>query len=753
MKKKTALLPQDERKRRKREGIVIILAIIFTFMLTSLLVYLIGNQGGTQFFPQNSLVLVLVNINAILLLLLVFLVVRNIVKLFFERRRGVLGSKLRTKLVVAFVGLSLVPTLLLFWVSIGFITNTIENWFSFKVESSLEEALKVSRVYYKNSESNALHYARQISNKITDNKLLNEENLVKLREFVNEKQVEYNLGVVEVFSSQREELLKVMNPMIPDKSFISPDSHIVQLAFDGKENTYVHSFGKSDIIRGVVPVLSTWNKKDVVGVVVVNYYVKQSLVSKMDTIKRAFMEYKDLKLSKFDIKFMYVILLSVVTLLIIFSATWFGFHLSKVISVPISSLANATQQVAQGNLDFKIDPASDDEIGSLIDSFNKMTSDLRVSQDKVESTTNDLKDTITELDHRRLNMEILLDNVAAVVVSVDNEGLITTFNKYAEKMFKISMDDVLLHHYKDVFAIEPLNILSDHIDEINKFSFTAMEKQLTLSFQHKTIFLFTRSRMLFDRDENYMGLVIVAEDLTQIQQVQRAYAWKEVARRVAHEVKNPLTPIKLSAQRLRKKFGGQIVEDQKIFDECTKTIITQVDELKILINEFSTFARLPATNLVLNDLNLILTETLSFYREAHKNINIELVPERENIRFNFDRDQIKRVIINLLDNSVSSMENDGRITVRTKYDKSLEIVIIEVSDTGQGIAKDIRQKIFEPYFSTKKFGTGLGLAIVNNIIADHNGYIRVRDNDGKGTCFVIELPVGDLSSIKEGTIT
>lgn len=753
MKKKTALLPQNEIIRRKREWIVIVLAILFAFMLTSLLVYLIGNKNSTQLFPQNWLVLVLININVILLLLLVFLVVRNIVKLFFERRKGVLGSKLRTKLVIAFVGLSLVPTLLLFWVSIGFITNTIENWFSFKVESSLEEALKVSRVYYENSESNALHYARQISSKITENKLLNEENLVELREFVNEKQVEYNLGVVEVFSSQREELLKVMNPMIHDKSFISPDSHIVKRAFNGEENTYVHSFGKSDIIRGVVPIRSTWNKKDVVGAVVVNYYVKQSLVARMNTIRRAFMEYKELKLSKFNIKFMYVILLSVVTLLIIFSATWFGFHLSKVISVPISSLAYATQQVAQGNLDFKIDPATDDEIGSLIDSFNKMTSDLRVSQEKVESTTNDLKDTIAELDHRRLNMEILLDNVAAVVVSVDNEGLITTFNKYAEKMFRINMDDVLLRSYKDVFANEPLNILSNYIDEINKFSFTVMEKQLTLSFPHKTIFLFTRSKMLFDRDGNYMGLVIVAEDLTQIQQAQRAYAWKEVARRVAHEVKNPLTPIKLSAQRLRKKFGSQIVKDQKIFDECTKTIITQVDELKILINEFSTFARMPATNLVLNDLNLILTETLSMYREAHNNINIDLVIEQENIRFNFDRDQIKRVIINLLDNAVSSIENDGSITVKTKYDKSLEVVSIEVSDTGEGISKEIRQKIFEPYFSTKKGGTGLGLAIVNNIIADHNGYIRVRDNDGKGTCFVIELPVGDLSSIKEGAVT
>ena len=745
-------MPRAEKNRRKREGLIIVLVLLSVFFLTSLLVYIIGGQGSTLLLPQNWLILILVNLNAILLLLLVFLVVRNMVKLFFERKRGVLGSKLRTKLVIAFVGLSLIPTLLLFWVSIGFITNTIENWFSFKVESSLEEALKVSMVYYKNSESNALHYARQISTKITDEKLLNEENIPKLRKFVNEKQVEYNLGVVEVFSAQKEELLKVMNPNIPDKSFISAESQIVQLALDGRESTYVQSVGDSDIIRGVVPVRSTWNKKDVVGAVVANYYVRKSLVSKMDTIKRAFMEYKDLKLSKVDIKFMYIILLSVVTLLIIFSATWFGFHLSKIITVPISSLANATQMIAQGNLDFEIDQAADDEIGSLIKSFNKMTADLKISKEKVESTTNDLKDTITELDHRRLNMEILLDNVAAVVISVSHNGLITTFNKYAEKMFKISMHEVLNLSYRKVFASEPLNVLCDFIDEINKFSFTAVEKQLTLAFPHKTIFLFTRSRMLFDKEGNYMGLVIVAEDLTQIQQAQRAYAWKEVARRVAHEVKNPLTPIKLSAQRLRKKFQSQIIQDHKIFDECTKTIITQVDELKILISEFSTFARMPATHRVSNDLNLILRETLSLYREAHKDITIDFITEQDTIRFNFDRDQIKRAVINLLDNAVSSIKNDGTVIVKTAYDKNIETVIIEISDNGIGIPKDIKQKIFEPYFSTKKGGTGLGLAIVNNIIADHNGYVRVRDNENGGTCFVIEIPVADTPLTKADTV-
>jgi len=737
---------QEEKHRRKRERIVILLIVVLVISLTSALVYLTGLKGQALL-PQNILVFSLINVNAILLLLLIFLVVRNIVKLFFERRKGILGSKLRTKLVIAFIGLSLVPTMLLFWVSIGFINNTIENWFSFKVESSLEESLNVAEVYYKNSASNALYYAQQISRMISDKKLLNEKNLDELKKFSKQKQVEYNLGVVEVFSSQLEELLIAMNDNIPDKGFISAESALVQQALDGKEVTRIQPSGEGDIIRGVVPVMSTWKRKDVVGVVVVDYYVPQSLVSKMDTISRAFQEYKQMKIYKNPIKLIYVILLSVVTLLIIFSATWFGFHLSNVITVPISSLAEATQQIAQGNLDFQIEPATDDEIGSLIDSFNKMTRDLKHSTQQVESTTSDLRDTIRELEHRRLYMEILLDNVAAVVISINNKGLITAFNKSSEKMFGTAMDNVLNHPFPEALATDALKPLCEFIEEIIRFKLRTIDRQLTLSFPQKTIFLFVRSKMLFDSNDNYLGLVLVAEDLTQIQQAQRAYAWKEVARRIAHEVKNPLTPIKLSAQRLRKKFQPQIKDDIKVFDECTRTIINQVDELKTLVNEFSSFARMPATNPVPNDINEIIEETLLLYREAHKNISFYFIKKHEPLRFNLDRDQMKRVFINLLDNAVDSMENGGEISIQTAYNRMLDVVIIEVSDTGCGVPLKIRSKLFEPYFSTKKGGTGLGLAIVNTIVADHSGYIRVRVNKPRGTCFVIELPVNQKVSI------
>lgn len=731
---------KQEKKRRRRETTIIVVVIVLVILLTSLLVYVTGLKGEALL-PQNILVFFLTNLNAILLLLLIFLVVRNIVKLFFERRRGILGSKLRSKLVVAFVGLSLIPTLLLFWVSIGFISNTIENWFSFKVENSLEEAFAVAEVYYKNSGENALYYARQISGKITDLKLLNEDNLQHLQTFVQEKQVEYNLGVVEVFSSQREELLKVMNPKIPDSSFVSAESDLVQQSLDGKEVIRIQPAGAGDIIRGVVPVRSSFRRRDVVGVVVVNYYIPKSLVSKMDTISKAFLEYKEIKIYKKPIKRLYVILLSVVTLLIVFSATWFGFHLSKVITVPISSLASATEEIAQGNLDVQIDPTTDDEIGSLIHSFNTMTRDLKRSNETVVQTTGDLRNSIRELEHNKLYMEILLDNVAAGVISIDIDGRITACNKSAEKMLGLRMEAVLHRRYTEAFAADSLQHLIGFIAEIEQERQTAAERQLTLAFSQKTVFLYVRANALYDSDGTYMGMVLVAEDLTQLQQAQRAFAWREVARRIAHEVKNPLTPIKLSAQRLRKRFLPQITTGGKVFDECTSTIINEVDQLKSLVNEFSSFARLPATNPVPNDIDEIIDETLLLYREAHRNVTFRFCRGAHDVRLSLDRDQIKRAMINLLDNAVASMENCGTVAIQTTYNDALELVTIEISDTGAGIPPEIKPKLFEPYFSTRTGGTGLGLAIVNTIISDHSGYIRVRDNHPKGTCFIIELPV------------
>ncbi|MCR4288483.1 MAG: ATP-binding protein, partial [Deltaproteobacteria bacterium] len=231
------------------------------------------------------------------------------------------------------------------------------------------------------------------------------------------------------------------------------------------------------------------------------------------------------------------------------------------------------------------------------------------------------------------------------------------------------------------------------------------------------------------------------DDLTHLVKTQRMFAWKEVAKRIAHEIKNPLTPIKLSAQRLRKKYLGKVPDEGAVFDECTNTIIREVDELKTLVNEFSNFARMPASNPSPCSLNEIVLETVAMYKTGHRAITFEASTDERLPVLHIDRDQMKRALINLIDNAAAAIENEGVVRVETRYMEEMQVARLDVSDNGAGMGAEARQRLFEPYFSTKKTGTGLGLAIVQNIIADHNGYIRVKDNEPRGTRFIIEIPV------------
>lgn len=248
--------------------------------------------------------------------------------------------------------------------------------------------------------------------------------------------------------------------------------------------------------------------------------------------------------------------------------------------------------------------------------------------------------------------------------------------------------------------------------------------------------------VLRDDQDNYLGLVAVFEDLTELEKAQRMAAWREVARRIAHEVKNPLTPIQLSAQRLRRKYGRLLArEDGAVFDECTRLIVDNVEELKVLVDEFSNFARMPAPKPAPDNIRQIIQDAILLYKDIHKNITFKFIDKDDVPIFKLDREQIKRVMINLLDNAVAAIPSKGRISIKLFYDKALRIVRIEVADTGTGISHEDKERLFEPYFSTKRSGTGLGLAIVSRIISDHNGSIRVEDNKPRGTKFMIELPV------------
>lgn len=735
------MLSVEERKKRIRETTVIVLALLLIVLLTGLEIRL-TQISSTAPLSSNVVIFGMINVVVLLVVLLVYLISRNVVKLLVESRTNIIATRLRTKLVISFVGLSLVPTMLLFFASASFITNSVQNWFNIQVETSLNESLEVAQTYYKSSATNALFYAHRLSNVIKHDRLLNQDNLVRMKAYIREKQKEYNLGIVEVFSSQREELFRASNPDVPSGDITSPKSEDINQALTGHELTKINSVGKADLIRGIVPIYSTYNNRDVVGVVVVNYYVPYSLVSKMREISASYQEFRRLKILKSPITTGYLLVLFLIASVIVFLAFWIGIYLANSMTRPIQELVDGTRAVAEGDLDVRIDAEGVDEIGMLVKSFNTMILDLKTQRHTLNATNDELTRINLEIEARRRYMEIVLRNVAAGVVSVDRDGVITTMNTSAERLLHIDAGRVLGRNFKDVMRDSHFEIVRDALRDMAMTRHDAISRQITLEMGGEPRVLQMNLSMLKDEQAEFIGSVLVLDDLTQIIKGQRMAAWREVARRIAHEIKNPLTPIQLSAQRLRKRylerFSGEA--DGKIFDECTSMISKAVDELKILVNEFSNFARMPAIQPAKNNLNDLVKETLTLYQEAHRDIVFQFTQDLKLPLIMIDRDQIKRVLINLLENAVAAMGNRGEVVISTTYDAVLKMVSCSIADNGPGIPAEVKSRLFEPYFSTKKGGTGLGLAIVTSIVSDHNGFVRVRDNKPAGACFVIELP-------------
>lgn len=731
---------QDLRRQRRERYIIAILIVIILF-LTNIGVR-VFDLGLDLPISNSILIFVLININIILLLLLLFLTMRNLVKLLFERKKRIMGARLRTKLVLAFITLSLIPTIILFFVSVQFISTSIEYWFNLPIEKSLKNSVEVGQDYYNQVSEEILSSANNLSRLITYHGYMLIKSKDKLEKFINEKRIEYHLASVKVFSQKMEMRTESLEKSIDLSPFKGPQMDLLEKSFnEGTDNLEIQSSRHGNLISGIVPIFSRTESKAVVGLIVLEKFIPGFFVTKLETLSSGLDEYLQFKMLKKPIKLSNMITLSIVTLLIIFSSIWFGFFLSKGITVPIQELAEGTNRIASGNYDFSIDLEATDEIGDLVNSFNRMTLDLRTSKKQLEQANEELVKSNIEIEQRRLYMETVLANVAAGVMSVDAEGKILTINKSAEKMLGLKSEEVIRKNYKEVMAPELLKVIREFLIDRGLLRKGSLERQIRLTLEGRTLPLLVSINILHDDRGDFVGLVTVFEDVSEIEKVQRMAAWREVARRIAHEVKNPLTPIQLSAQRLKKKYGDEIgARDGKVFEECTDMIINQAEGLKRLVNEFSSYARMPASNPVPDDINGLIKEATNLYQGTNDDISVIFHEANDIPLINIDKEQIKRVMINLLDNAIAAIDGNGEIVIDLEYDKELKIVRIGVTDNGKGIPSDHKMRLFEPYFSTKKHGTGLGLAIVNTIISDHNGSIEVLDNKPQGTRFIIELP-------------
>jgi two-component system nitrogen regulation sensor histidine kinase NtrY len=407
--------------------------------------------------------------------------------------------------------------------------------------------------------------------------------------------------------------------------------------------------------------------------------------------------------------------------------------LAKGITVPIQKLAEGTKEVAMGNLDYMVEVQAKDEIGMLVESFNRMTKDLN-------RALTGLRQTNLELDRRRRHIETVLANITSGVVTIDADGLITTINPAAERILMLHASQILGCPYYEAMGRETLKLLKEIIDKSRKQKKEDVhdyEVQIRLRGQTKTLLVNIEK---LHGQEGDMGSLIVFDDLTQLIKAQKIATWQEVARRLAHEIKNPLTPIQLSAERLWKKFQNLKGKERELMQECTDTIIQGSQGLKTLIDEFTHFARMPEPILKSDDLGSLVSQTVSLYSSIHPDCKFDVLNVDSLPQVMMDRDQIKRVMINLLDNGYESMTDNRIIQVRTFFNNQDNMVSVQISDWGTGILPEDRDKMIEPYFSKKKGGTGLGLAIVNRIIVDHHGHLIIEDNQPRGTRVGFSLP-------------
>jgi len=699
-------------------GVMIVTALVVVFQ--------IKYRGFEGPLSDYILIIILITANYLLLATVIFMTARSLWKLSIERKRGVLGARFRTKLVAAFVSLSFIPPILLFVIGTGMFTRSIERLFSLKIENSLQDSVAVAEAYYDRLREQAYDFGRQISGQMTEERLLTRFESAVVKEYLAKKAAEYGLGAVELFTAPRERTITVVTGKFPAKTFSSTSADLSARAFDGKETAATIDLKKKgEIVRALVPVYASAEDRSVAAVVSVSYYVPQSLSAKSDEIRSGYAQYRSSLRGKEPIKFAYRMAFLTVTLALLLAAIWVALRVAAGITVPITKLAEGTAAVAAGKFDYVIDETTGDEVGVLIGSFNKMTRELKHSREQLEQ----------EVSYK----QTILSNVDTGVVSMDRTGRITTINRAASEILAVREEEVLDKRYDEAFAfIEfgPIRNLFRRLEE----GHGRAEEEIELNVRGRILTVRMRISTLRDGSGAPIGSVITFDDLTELIRAKKAETWQDVARRIAHEFKNPLTPIKLSAERLRKKHAEGAPDFNTVFDECSRTIVQEADGLRKLVDEFANFARMPGSNPVPQPLAPVIESAAQLYAGAHKDITLirEFASGMPDVVL--DAEQMKRVFINLFENAVEAMGGTGRIWVAARMTPG-GMARIEVADEGPGIAAEDIPRLFQPDFSRKKKKSGLGLAIVLRIVKDHNGVIRVEQNSPKGARFLIELPV------------
>lgn len=733
--------PSEEQARgKKKRTRRIIAAIIFSLAALTAIENYFLQQKTTAPIANNIAVLTVFNIILILLVILVVLIIRNLVKLYNERKSKIIGSKFQTKLIIAFLILALAPSILLSMTASKLFTFSIGSWFNLQVEQTLQRSMDVARDYYSHLEQGALSRARKIEKFITEENLFLQKNRDRLKTLARKKVDEYDLSGLIIYDNQKQIVVSVYNRKFKPEVTVNYQN-LLKESLDGEGVSEIRTTNKGTFLVVMDPLKQTLDEKiSIWGYILTLTPIPQDSLGRIEAIRSTFEDYKQQSFLKLPVSASYYITFLMITLLVLFSAIWLGFYMARGITVPIQELAEGTRRIAEGDLNFKIGVHANDEIGILIDSFNTMTNELNEGRLSIQHAHENLKVTNIELERRRYYIETILENIGAGVVSVDKKGRVTTFNKAAEKILGTKVEDVFGANYKEAFIPsfhEPIRKITKRMSEQPK---GPTKEHIDLRVGDDNLTLLVNIQVLKDPEEKYLGLVIVFEDLTQLIKTQKIAAWKEVAQGIAHEIKNPLTPIQLNTQRLRKKYREDKKDFARVFEESISIICQEVEGMKDMLNEFQRFSRMPNPNLKPASLHKIIDDVSILYADRETGTTINKNFDQDIGFIKVDAEQMRRVFINLFENALEAMDGNGKIEIITRLNQPEKQVQIEFLDNGGGIAPEDMNKLFLPHFTTKKRGSGLGLAIVNRIIVDHNGTIQVKKNSPKGSRFVINLP-------------
>jgi two-component system nitrogen regulation sensor histidine kinase NtrY len=718
---------------------------VLLVVFVALVVIARGTSGFSPDFLSEFVLYALSATDLTMLVALVFVLARTMIKLFVERRKALPFARFRATLVVLLLTMTFVPSVLVLIVGSDLISNNIDRWFNAPMDDVLSSANQIAGDYYHERQMLVSDHAARLARGLSAVDLAAaDQSAVRdlLTPDVSSPRVQvvqvYRVGPATQTPPGLEPVVEVVVSQPPPGYSQAASDRLAAQALAGSATTSSESLGnKGDLLRAAAVIHARDGQP--IGVVVATDHFSADLTARSRRITKAFEDYTQLRVYKTPLEGVYLSFFLMVTLTILVGSTWMGLYMAKRITGPVQQLAVAAREIGAGRLEQRVEPQSHDEFGSLVEAFNAMASELATSRRKVERSTVELEHKHLEVEGRRRYIETILERITTGVVSVDRAGVITTINHAAARL--LALDSAIVGQPAlMVFNRRDLEPFGKLLARTAREGMEPTAQEVALARDGQELHLAAVAAALVGDSGAPEGVVLVIDDVTPLIRAQKVAAWREVARRLAHEIKNPLTPIQLSAERLRRFFGGAPVETRALVDECTETIVGEVESLKGLVDEFSQFARMPSPRTVPTDLAQLLTDTIALYNGIFTDVRIDQRYASGVPLVKLDAEQIRRVIINLVDNAIEAMDRRGHIVLETQLDAANSVVRVIVADDGPGIPAAEREKLFLPYYSTKRRGSGLGLAIVRRIIAEHGGSIDVGDNTPHGTRFTIELP-------------